>query len=68
MKIAFYIALFFMAGCEYIEPTYFEVKDIDGQTLTLRCFVVDPHRSKLTYIIEHSGCSVVEIKNPDIAK
>ena len=61
--ILVFLTALFLFGCEYIEPTYITIQDKDGRDIELRCFVVDPYRSKLTYFIEHEGCSVVGYKN-----
>jgi len=47
------ILIMIISGCgEYIPTTVFEIETKDGQIIKLACPVVDPYRSKFTYLID----------------
>jgi len=41
-----------VTGCDYVPYSTYEIKTVDGEIIKIRCSIVDPNRSKYTYIIE----------------
>lgn len=64
VRILFFVlgmAMFLLTtSCDYIPSEEFQIKTVDGPTITLLCPVVDPHRSGLTYFID-SDCVIIGV-------
>ncbi len=59
-RIALVLLALVLGGCDYVPLTKHKVKTVDGKIITLLCPEIDPHRSRLTYTIDHECRIIIE--------